>query len=74
MTWWIVTFLACGVAFGAATYSRRHLFSEGHGRAARKGDNDPLDSRMVWLLMSSCLWPLFALAGLYSRVRVGAKR
>lgn len=74
MTWWIVTFFACGIAFGAATYSRRHLFSEGAGRPARPGERDPLDSRLMWLLMCSCLWPLFALAGVYSRVKVGAKR
>lgn len=74
VTWWIVTFFVCGAAFGAATCSRRHLFSEGARRPTRKEERDPLDSRLMWLLMCSCLWPLFALSGAYSLVRAGAKR
>lgn len=74
VTWWIATFFLCGAAFGAATYSRRHLFSEGARRPTRKGERDPLDSRLMWLLMCSCLWPFFAIAGAYSYAKVGSKR
>jgi hypothetical protein len=74
VNWWIVTFLLAGVAFGLATYSRRHLYNEGPTRAAGAGPRDPLDGRLMWLLLCSCLWPLFVLTRVYTRSRVHGRR
>lgn len=48
MTSTIVLFLAFGAFFGLATYSNRHLFSEGQTRRTdtAKGPRDPLDGRV----------------------------
>ncbi len=70
MTWWIVMFLAAGLLFGLATCSRRHNFSEGSA-PPRPGEPDPLGGRLLWIVMCSLLWPLYALTGLYTRVRNG---
>lgn len=72
---WI--FLVFGAGFGLATYSHRHLFSEGPTRPAEAG-SDSIGSRLMWALVCTFLWPLMALTGLLSawrlsRVRVPAK-
>ena len=75
-----LAFLAFGACFGLATFSRRHLFSEGPSRASQGGDaDDTLVQRVIWVLVCSGLWPLMALTGLVSlwrlrRVRVQAQR
>ena len=73
----IVLFIAFGVLFGLATYSNRHLFSEGSTRRGA-GRDDPLDGRLAWVAGCALLWPLLALTGLYgawyrSRVRPVAR-
>ena len=73
-----LAFLAFGAGFGLATFSRRHLFSEGPSRQGHSGD-DTLAQRVIWVLVCSGLWPLMALTGLVSlwrlrRVRVQARR
>ncbi|MFN5165894.1 MAG: hypothetical protein ACK5UM_07745 [Pseudomonadota bacterium] len=73
----IVLFLAFGVLFGLATYSNRHLFSEGSTRRGA-GRGDPLDGRLAWVAGCALLWPLLLLTGLYgawyrSRVRAAAR-
>lgn len=73
----IVLFLAIGVLFGLATYSNRHLFSEGSTKRGA-GRGDPLDSRLAWVAMCAVLWPVMALTGLYgawyrSRARVAVR-
>ncbi len=71
----VLIFAALGLLFGWATYPRRHLFSEGHARQ-RRGDDDPLDSRTVWVALCSLLWPLMVLSGLFGawrRARVAAR-
>ena len=52
----IVLFLAFGVLFGLATYSNRHLFSEGSTRRGA-GRGDPLDGRLAWVAGCALLWP-----------------
>lgn len=69
MTWWIAAFLMFGAGFGLATFSRRHLFSEGSTRYSGVRARDPLDGRLVWVVTCTCLWPIFALTGLYSMWR-----
>jgi hypothetical protein len=73
-------FLAFGACFGVATFSRRHLFSEGPSRKAKRGDeDDTLMQRVIWVLSCSTLWPLMVLTGVVSlwrlrRVRVQQRR
>jgi hypothetical protein len=78
MTTAIVLFLVVGACFGLATYSNRHLFSEG---STRRSDSarGAADGRVMWVLISTGLWPLLALTGLLSlwrlsRVPVRARR
>lgn len=69
-------FFGFGACFGLATWSHRHLFSEGHTRRAAPGEEDGLGNRLMWVLLCSALWPLMLLTGLYSagyRARVRAR-
>ena len=66
----IVSFLLFGAFFGLATYSKRHLFSEGPTRRGRPGSKDALDSRVMWVLTCTTLWPILVLTGMYSLWRV----
>jgi hypothetical protein len=67
----IVLFLAFGALFGLATFSHRHLFSEGPSRKAESGDSDDtLGQRVLWVLICSGLWPLMALTGMLSLLRL----
>ncbi len=73
----IVLFLAIGVLFGLATYTNRHLFSEGSTKRGA-GRGDPLDGRLAWVAMCALLWPVMALTGLFgvwnrSRAKVPAR-
>ena len=65
----IVLFLAVGVVFGLATYSRRHLFGEGppdqYADAA-----DGLKGRLFWVTVCTFLWPLQLVSGLHGLWRV----
>jgi hypothetical protein len=75
-----LAFAAFGACFGLATFSRRHLFSEGPSRAAQGGDEDDTPAqRLIWVLSCSALWPLMLLTGAVSlwrlrRVRVQQRR
>ncbi len=70
-----LAFLAFGVCFGLATFSRRHLFSEGPSRAAQSGDEDEtLVQRVIWVLTCSALWPLMLLTGAVSLWRLRGAR
>jgi hypothetical protein len=62
----MVLFLVFGALFGLATYSNRHLFSEGPTTRNDPEAEDTLRSRLTWTLVCSALWPLMALTGLYS--------
>lgn len=75
----IVLFFLFGAAFGLATGSNQHLFSEGRARPAEAGTPVSLGSRVLWVLICSCLWPILLLTGAVSllqlaRVRVRAAR
>lgn len=69
MTTAIVLFLAFGVCFGLATYTNRHRFSEG-STAPSDGARNAADSRAMWVLISSGLWPILTLGGLVSLWRL----
>jgi hypothetical protein len=62
----IALFLVFGFCFGLASYSNRHLFSEGPTRRRDKGEHDPLDGRLMWTLICTMLWPIMVLTGLNS--------
>lgn len=62
----IALFLVFGFCFGLATYSNRHLFSEGPRRRRDERERDPLDGRLMWTLICTLLWPLMVLTGLNS--------
>lgn len=76
MTSTIVLFLAFGACFGLATYSNRHLFSEGPTRRTdtAKGPRDLLDGRVMWMLICCGLWPLMVMTGLHSLWRLSRAR
>jgi hypothetical protein len=70
-----LAFLAFGACFGLATFSRRHLFSEGPSRAGKGGDeDDTLTQRVIWVLSCSALWPLMLLTGAVSLWRLRGAR
>lgn len=62
----IALFLVFGFCFGLASYSNRHLFSEGPTQRRDKGKTDPLDGRLMWTLICTLLWPIMVLTGLSS--------
>jgi hypothetical protein len=69
----IVLFLATGFVFGQVTYTRRHLFGEGHP----DGYADPQDGlkgRLFWVTVCTFLWPLQLVSGLHGLWRVRASR
>ena len=66
MTTPIVLFLVFGACFGLATFSRRHLFSEGPTRRHEGDGAGAWRDRALWVLTCTCLWPIMALTGLYS--------
>lgn len=70
----IVLFLVFGACFGLATYSRRHLFSEGPSKATQSTGREALVGRILWVAICTCLWPLMALTGLYSWWRLSRVR
>lgn len=45
-------FLAFGALFGLATYSIRHLFTEGGTTRSDNGERGPMDGRTMWVAMS----------------------
>lgn len=62
----IVFFLVFGACFGLVTCSNRHLFSEGPTGRDEQGRNDPMNGRVMWVLICTFLWPIMALTGLHS--------
>jgi len=69
MNLYILAFLAFGTCFGLVTYTNRHLFSEGPTRPAHGGDPGLLEGRLYWVVLSSCLWPVLVMSGLYAVYR-----
>jgi thiosulfate reductase cytochrome b subunit len=71
----LIAFAAFGACFGLATFSRRHLFSEGPSRASKRGDEDDTPmQRVIWTLTCSALWPLMVLTGVVSLWRLRRAR
>jgi hypothetical protein len=66
LTLWIVLYFVVGAVFGLATFSKRYLFSEGSTRNTGTEPRDAMDGRVPWVLISTGLWPMLALTGVYS--------
>ena len=61
MNLYIAAFLALGCVFGLATFTNRHLFSEGPEGGAPDGGKG---AWFFWVAMSTLLWPILVLSGL----------
>lgn len=66
MTAPILIFLLFGAVFGLASFSHRHLFSEGPTRRDDAEGPPGLKARLGWALLCSALWPVMLLTGLHS--------
>jgi hypothetical protein len=62
----IVLYLLFGAGFGLASFSRRHLFSEGPTQRNDAAAGPAFKARLFWTLICTCLWPLMLLTGLNS--------
>ena len=70
---YIYLFLLFGAAFGLATFSYQHIFSEGPDKVETPGGDSTLGGRLLWALVCTFLWPIMVLTGLNS-ARILAKR
>jgi hypothetical protein len=60
----ICLYLIFGASFGFATYSKRHLFSEGPHKAKDSDQISPLEGRIFWIMLCTLLWPIMVLTGI----------
>jgi hypothetical protein len=60
---YIFTFLVVGACFGLATFSHRHLFSEGPHRAEDALQTSSLAGRAFWTMVCTFLWPVMIITG-----------
>jgi hypothetical protein len=70
----IVLFLVFGAFFGLATYSRRHLFSEGPTVRDTSASANTLRGRISWAFVCTPLWPIMVLTGLHSALLLARRR
>lgn len=66
MNAYIFTFLVVGACFGLATFSHRHLFSEGPHQAEDALPGSSLASRAFWAMVCTFLWPVMIVTGINS--------
>lgn len=69
---YICLFLLFGAAFGLASYSYQHLFSEGPQKDETPQGKGTFGSRLLWAMVCTFLWPIMVLTGLNS-ARILAK-
>jgi len=60
----ICLFLIFGAFFGLATFSKRHLFSEGPQKAKESDQTLSLGARIFWVLVCTLLWPIMVITGM----------
>ena len=70
---YIYLFLLFGAVFGLATFSYRHIFSEGPQQIEASAGGVSWGARLMWAMVCTFLWPIMVLTGLNS-VRIMAKR
>lgn len=73
MTPTIIAFFVFGVLFGLVTFPVRHHCSEGSIRPSTQAGWQMVD-RLKWAVMCSALWPLLALSGGMSWLRLARVR
>ncbi len=64
MNLYIMAFLAFGCFFGLATFTHRHLFSEGPHGAEVVASISNKGAWAFWVAMSTLLWPILVVSGL----------
>jgi hypothetical protein len=69
----ISLYLLLGVCFGLATFSNRHLFSEGPDKETQTEQASELQGRLFWTLICTWLWPIMVFTGINTAV-ILAKR
>lgn len=69
----IPLYLFLGVCFGFATFSHRHLFSEGPDKVGKGEPASVLEGRTFWIMICTWLWPIMVFTGINSAV-ILAKR
>ena len=65
-TTFISLFIVFGACFGFATFSQRHLFSEGPHTVKELSDNPFFESRIFWVLLCASLWPIMVLTRIHT--------
>jgi hypothetical protein len=70
----IVTFLVLGTCFGLASFSSRHLFSEGPCKAEDLKTSHSTGSWIFWVLMCTLLWPVMVVTGINTAVVLVKRR
>ena len=60
----IFLFLIFGASFGFATYSKRHLFSEGPQKTKGSDQTSTLKGRIFWIMLCTLLWPIMVITGI----------
>ncbi|MEY3638835.1 MAG: hypothetical protein RIR68_1968 [Pseudomonadota bacterium] len=69
----ILLCLFLGICFGFATFSNRHLFSEGPDKEKKPEQASVLEGRTFWIMICTWLWPILVFTGINSAV-ILAKR
>lgn len=70
----ISLFILFGACFGFATFSQRHLFSEGPHTAKESNENPFFESRIFWVLLCAMLWPIMALTRIHTAWLLNKRR
>jgi len=62
----ISLFILFGTCFGFATYSQRHLFSEGPHKAKSSEEIPFFESRFFWVPLCALLWPIMLVTRIHT--------
>jgi hypothetical protein len=65
-TTFISLFILFGTCFGFATYSQRHLFSEGPHKAKDSDEAPFFESRFFWVPLCALLWPIMVITRIHT--------
>jgi Ni/Fe-hydrogenase subunit HybB-like protein len=60
----ICLYLIFGTCFGLATFSKRHLFSEGPHKAKDNDQTSSLKTHIFWTMVCTLLWPIMVITGI----------
>jgi len=74
MNIYIASFLVIGACFGLASFSNRHLFSEGPSKAEDIETSSEASARIYWLLVCTLLWPIMVLTGINTAMILAKRR